>query len=531
MSLTTRLHRRTRPSMPFLDALEPRRLMSAISFAEPAYYPAGTSPVSSPVGPRHLAVGDFTNDGIPDLVAVGGDMQPPAVVADWVRVLPGKGDGTFGAPLPAAMLPPFASDVAVGDFDGDRNLDVVVSLDRSEGTVALLPGRGDGTFGPGRVFASGAESKGLAVADFNGDGRLDVAVANAGEWSPPLSLMPPTYAGALLLGNGDGTLRSPQMIHTAFRPQHFVEAGDVNGDGRPDLVFGEVVIGPGDFAAPESRVFASVPFMDVPARPPTTVPAAITGLKLADLNGDGRLDVAASAMRDFLGNNAVAATLSGTGDGRFAAAKLHDVGSPYAADVAVADFNADGRPDLAIAEEDPRFARPTPVPAVLTLENMGAEAFGGPQYHPLANASAHHPARLATGLFNRDRLPDVAAALSESNQVGVLLNDTQAILAMPTRMRAAPASFVGLPVARFAVTGERPAADALRATINWGDGTRSTGTVVANSDGTFSVLGSHSYRYARPYVVSVLVSWPAAEKSRLLSTVMYVAARRPAPTR
>jgi hypothetical protein len=501
-----------------VDRLEPRRLFSAISFQPPAYYRAG----ETGTGGELVAAGDFNNDGAPDLVVVGPDVTPLAVVADWLRVLPGRGDGTFGAPARSAMVPPNSSAVGVGDFNADGKLDVVVSQDGTESMVQVLLGNGDGTFARGGSFHSGSGSRDLAVADFNEDGNLDVAVADAVPWAPFGTRIASRNAGALLLGNGDGTLQREQFIDTANQPQHFVEAGDVNGDGHVDTVFGQVVIGPGDFAAPESRVFASIAFLDQPARPPTTVPAAITGMKLADLNGDGRLDVAASVMRDFLGGSAGAVTLSGLGDGRFAAPNAHNAGTDVVTDIAVADFNADGKPDLALAGTDPRFDRIAPAPAVITLENRGGDLFGGPSYNPLPD-DVNFPGRLTTGYFNRDRLPDVAVALPGSNRVGMLVNNSKAIFASPTRLRALPLTFANQPLARFTVTGERPAAGAFKVLINWGDGSRvSEGTVVANEDGSFSVLGSHTYRRARLYRLGIFITWPDAGAARLVSGLVRV---------
>ena len=504
--------------------LEARRLLSAISFAEPGYYAAGiTTPPGS--GAEHVAAGDFNGDGVADLVVAGDDITVMPVVRHYARVLLARGDGSFAPPANSVPLGVSTSDVAVGDFNGDGRLDAVVSENAQEGMVFLLLGNGDGTLGTARAFRSGARSMDLAVADFNEDGRLDVAVANAAEWTPWGSLAPAMNGGALLLGNGDGTFSREQSIHTGGQPQHFVEPGDVNGDGHVDTVFGQVLIGPGDFAAPESRVFASIATLGVPVRPSTTVSAAITGLRLADLDGDGRLDVAASGMRDFLGSNAVAATLAGLGDGRFAAAKLTELPTAWATDVAVADFNADGRPDLAVAGDDPRWGRPMPVPAVLTLENLGG-AFGNVHIFPLP-ADASYPGGLTAGRFNRDPLPDVAVALPGSNRVGVLINATPSIQVARSGVRPMSQTLVSRPLARFTVTGLRPAADDFRVTIRWGDGTNATaGSVLANADGSFTVLGSHAYRRPGFYRISIAISLPETGAVRYVQGVLRVEAPR-----
>ena len=513
--------------VPSVTALEPRVLFAAITFAEPAYYAAG-APLRNT--PENVATGDFTGDGIPDLVVAGPHATPLAVVADWVRVLPGKGDGTFGEPLPPRMLPASLSSIVTADFNRDGRLDVAATQDAQQGMVHVLLGNGDGTFGPPGSFHSGSRSQDLAVADFDNDGHLDLAVANAEQWSPWGTRIASMHAGALLGGNGDGTFDREQFIDTGRRPQHFIEAGDVNGDGHMDVVFAQVVIGPGDFAAPESRVFASIANLDVPVRPPTTVPAAVTGMKLADLSGDGRLDVAVSGMRNFLGDGAVAAVLDGTGDGRFGSAKLHELPSVVATDVAVADFDADGRHDLAVAGEDMRWGRPMPVPAVLTLRNTGRGVLDAPVLHSLPGDAAY-PGRLAVGMFNRDRLPDVAVALPGSNRVGVLINNTRAIFASPVRLHTTVGNTAAKALTRFTVSGPRPSPGDFRVTIHWGDGTaRSVGRVEANSDGSFTIFGSHAYRRPGIYRVHVVITWEDAQVARIVSGIARVTIGRTVPT-
>jgi hypothetical protein len=137
----------------------------------------GFSDYATGPSPRAVAVGDFTGDGIPDLVVAG----------QIVDVLPGHGDGTFASPIPHFANGSAHTAVATGDFNGDGKLDVVTS-DGDVGSVSVLLGYRDGTLSYTGAFATGSSPAAIAVGDFNADGRLDVAAANAG--SNNVSVLP-----------------------------------------------------------------------------------------------------------------------------------------------------------------------------------------------------------------------------------------------------------------------------------------------------------------------------------------------------
>jgi hypothetical protein len=134
-----------------------------------------SSTVAVPTLP-HVAAADFNGDGKLDIVAASfGNGSPPQGA---VNVLLGNGDGTLQAPATVASVPGTVG-VAVGDFNNDGKPDLVIS-NSVNNDVTMYLGNGDGTFQAGKSYAVGSEPFRLAVGDFNRDGKLDIVTANQG---------------------------------------------------------------------------------------------------------------------------------------------------------------------------------------------------------------------------------------------------------------------------------------------------------------------------------------------------------------
>ena len=246
------------------------------------------APVQSAGGGCPLATGDFNLDGKLDIASISQSTSATSVFQLGVQL--GSGEGHFREA--AWTLNINASSLVVGDFNGDGKPDVAVALMNPDtGTVGVLLGRGDGTFAPIRKFGTAVPVRdnitqnagGIATADFNQDGHLDLAVATGFPFR--------TDQGTIdvFLGNGDGSFQASQQV--AGGSASFLTTGDLNGDGKPDLVAGESYLlgkGDGTFQQP---VFLAQPDFQCMVETSLYCLYINFGAAIADLNKDGLADI------------------------------------------------------------------------------------------------------------------------------------------------------------------------------------------------------------------------------------------------
>jgi uncharacterized protein (TIGR03437 family) len=258
-----------------------------------------------------VLTGDFNSDGKQDVVnanVVSG--------SGTLAFLPGGGDGTLGGPVLSNAA--FTGLVIAGDFNGDGKLDVIGT---AAGGIGLAAGAGNGTFAAPAMVASNLNL--LAAADFNGDGKFDLVAGSS-----------TSGAVTILLSNGSGAFTQGHVLDLPD-PVYSVTAADVNGDGKPDLILASYQSntfyislnqGGGNFSTPSAY----------PAG------AAIFQLATGDVNGDGKPDLvllAGSTAANKVG------VLLGNGDGTFQSVNLFD--APFGTlSLTLADYNGDGRTDV-----------------------------------------------------------------------------------------------------------------------------------------------------------------------------------------
>ncbi len=316
----------------------------------------------------------------------------------------------------------------------------------------------------------------VAVADVNGDGKPDILVANQGSGGTMLGTV------SVLLGNGDGTFQAATSYGTGGSFIYSLVVGDVNGDGKLDLVVANagsnsntvgVLLGHGD------GTFATAVTYDSGGYFPESV-------AIADVNGNGVADIVVLDCGNRFagcggGQNGTAAVLLGNGDGTFRAGASYDAGSG-AIWLAVADVNRDGKPDIVVADCGANIFCPTSAPGSLSvLLGNGDGTFQTAASYKSGGISTMS---VAVADMNGDGKPDLLAAnWGSRNTVTVLLGNGDGTF-QPAVSYGAVSAPMSIAVADVDGDGKL---DLLVA--NYGDDT--VGVLPGTGDGTFQSAFSY----------------------------------------
>lgn len=353
---------------------------------------------SSPGG-WDVAVGDFNGDGVPDIAATSRD-------AGVVNIFLGIGNGNFQPAVGynAALPSQGPTYLAVGDFNKDGKLDIITSQNAGSSVSALF-GKGDGTFSAPLFLAANHTPGQLAVADFNGDGNLDWAAGSTTQTRVTVAL-----------GNGNGTFQDDVDYAVGQGPQ--VAAGDFNKDGKVDLVTV-------DFTTADVSVLLGNGDGTFQAAIKTPVPGAYYGIAAADLDGDGNLDVVVGDATGLPPRNVN--VLLGKGDGTFVAPVKYSTGGSGEGQMVLADFNGDGKLDLAVVNQADN--------TISLLLGNGDGTFQAAKVVTPALGSDGFLGYLVAADFNGDGKLDLAVpdyVGSSAGQVAVLLANGNGTFQAPT---------------------------------------------------------------------------------------------------
>jgi hypothetical protein len=359
-------------------------VVCAITFGEVSAQVATFTTQKYPLlGNTHIAA-DLNGDGKVDLAGAG---------ANAVSVMLGNGDGTFRAKtdFPIGVQ---TQAVAAGDFNSDGKMDLVVTLNSPQFSLALLTGTGTGTFNAPTFFpnTSGFDSPAIVATDLNGDGRLDLVVMhNIACFTAPCRA---ARSITILLGNGNGTFQTPSEIDVGTGPMAMAVV-DLNRDGIKDVAIGggntelSILLGVGNGAFVRQPVVTLVPGGDLFS--------ACNDIGVGDLNRDGILDLVVP-----LGNGEGNAILIGNGNGTFqvrSRIQIDETSAPL--HVAVADYNRDGLLDIARTMGDGTNG------LLQILRGNGDGTFQAPNRY-LVPPPSRGGIMILAGDWNADAKPDIA---------------------------------------------------------------------------------------------------------------------------
>lgn len=270
-------------------------------------------PINLPIGdsPRAIAIADFNLDGKSDL-AVAYYRASNNVFS----VLLNNGSGGFNGPI-NFPIENYSAFIASSDLNGDGKPDLIVG-GSGQNAVTILAGDGTGSFTVASTLSVGSFENGerIVITDFNQDGKSDLAISL-------------TYDTLILLGDGKGKFTQSAKLS---RGRTFT-VGDFNADGKPDVAFygfgqAEVYLGNG------SGGFGS-------AIRTSSGGGDVFQLRAMDVNEDGKMDLI------VLNSSPGVSVLLGDSQGKFVTELALPI-SPGPASLAMADFNLDGKLDLAV---------------------------------------------------------------------------------------------------------------------------------------------------------------------------------------
>ena len=410
-------------------------------------------------------VGDFNGDGRMDLAGLG---------LRTARIMLGNGDGTFQPSVEstAASVGQVAA-LAPGDFNRDGLLDLMVTIDDPDVGLSFLAGRGDGTFSPPVTFpnSSRLDNPAIAAVDLNNDLNLDVVIGHyVACFTAPCV---PGHTITVMLGNGNGTLQAPREIEVGSGTAALA-VGDFNRDGFKDLGLASdrsrvvILLGAGN------GTFTQQTLTFVPQN---NIGMDNTDIDMADLNGDAMDDLVVAMSL----NGSKTVILIGNGDGTFRAPQfIQEPGLRVPQYQAIADYNGDGRQDLALTLANGNEG-------LMEIRSGNGDGTFGPNVMYLVPPpqSSIGGLKIHAADFNNDGKPDLSMTWGGASSGLAALRNTTGLTPPPT------------PAAPTLVSPATGATVAQPVTLDWNN--------VANAT-SYEVQVDNSSTIASPFVANPTVS-------------------------
>ncbi len=297
--------------------------------------------LSSP--PSRMITGDFNGDGKPDLAVActAGAGQSSTTVDIFLNT----GQGTFGlgqiTTVQSSAVPGEVVPISAGDFNQDGHLDLAVG-DYTAESISILLGTGTGTFAAPINYQSDAHPTAITTADFNNDSFPDLAVTSTLSDSSTGTTVTTNTVSLLLDSSGGNFSGGPNISLTSSGIPTSVVAGNFTGATTPGLVVGS--------SNGAVSVFTNTSGNFAESAQPTAA-AGSTAVAVGDFDLDGNTDIVSADGGSSTSTSTNSVTVvQGAGSGTVANASQFATGG-QPADVVVADFNNDGKPDLATANQ------------------------------------------------------------------------------------------------------------------------------------------------------------------------------------
>lgn len=343
-------------------------------------------------------------------------------------------------------------------------------------------------FLPAVKYDSGGFEPGfVAVADVNGDGKMDLLVAN-------------TYFSntiGVLLGNGDGSFQPAATYDSGGGFPVTIVPIDLNGDGRIDLVVANqtpcytcvgggivaVLLGNGD------GTFQTAVTYDSGGEGFDNNGIGPAELAVADVNGDGKPDIVVSNCGPkgvcHASNRGLVGVLLGKGNGTFQQVRTSPGVTRQGTGLAVADVNGDGKPDVIVTSTSCKLSSNCSLGTVGVLLGNGDGTFQTGMTYPWGGWTANG---LAVGDFNGDGTPDIVVGgcdsgncLAANGEVGILIGNGDGTFQKGIPYKSGGGTFVdGLAVGDVDEDGKQDVV-----TVNFAFGMGTVGVLLGNGDGTF----------------------------------------------